>query len=95
MFDQHDAEHLGALVEARFPFTDLEFAEFLLNIPAVPWCIDKYIARQAMADRLPPEVLARPKSPMAADTVRARLAQGDRLPWAEAFRAASAAAADM
>ena len=86
MFDQHDAEALGAPIEARFPFADLEFADFMANIPAVPWCIDKYIARQAMGDRLPADILKRPKAPLAGDTVRARLDRGDRLPWTRAFR---------
>jgi hypothetical protein len=86
MFDHHDAEHLGALIEVRYPFADVEFADFLLNIPAVPWCIDKYIARQAMTDRLPAEVLTRAKAPLAGDTVRARLDLGDPLPWVPAFR---------
>ena len=86
MFNRHDAEHLGARVETRFPFTDVRLVDFLLNIPAVPWCIDKYITRRAMVNRLPPAVLARPKSPMAADTARARLDKGDRLPWCETFR---------
>jgi hypothetical protein len=86
MFEQHDAEQLGALVEVRYPFADLDFADFLMNIPAVPWCVDKYISRQAMAGWLPPAVLARPKAPLAGDTVRARLDLGDELPWASAFR---------
>lgn len=81
MFEEHDAANLGALVEVRFPLTDLTLADFLMNIPAVPWCIDKHIVRRAMAGRLPREVVARPKTPLAGDPVRARLAAGDRLPW--------------
>ncbi len=86
MFDQHDAEHLGAPLEVRFPFADVELAEFLMNIPAVPWCIDKYIARRALRGQLPPDVVVRPKAPLAGDPVRARRAAGDRLPWAKGFR---------
>jgi asparagine synthase (glutamine-hydrolysing) len=86
MFDHHDAEHLGVLVEARFPLADLRLVEYLMNIPAVPWCVDKYVARRALADRLPREVLTRPKSPLAGDTVRARIERGDRLPWTGALR---------
>lgn len=85
MFDRHDAEHLGVPLEVRFPFADLALVEFLMNIPAVPWCIDKYIARRAVTDRLPLAVIARPKSPMAGDTVTARLNLGDRLPWSDRF----------
>src|SRR3989304_4501612 len=49
MFDPHDARVLGAPLEVRFPLADLRVVESLMNIPAIPWCIDKYIARQAMA----------------------------------------------
>jgi asparagine synthase (glutamine-hydrolysing) len=82
MFDEHDAANLGALLEVRFPLADLALADFLMNISAVPWCIDKHIVRRAMAGRLPQEVLNRPKAPLAGDPVRARLDHGDRLPWA-------------
>jgi asparagine synthase (glutamine-hydrolysing) len=85
MFDRHDAEYLGAPIEARFPFADLRLVEFLLNIPAIPWCIDKYIHRRAMRGRLPPDVLHRRKTSLAGDPVAARIAEGDRLPWREAF----------
>ena len=87
MFDRHDSEYLAAPVEARFPFADLRVVNFLLNIPAIPWCIDKHILRRAMRDALPAEVLARPKTPLAGDTVAARLAKGDRTPWTAGFEA--------
>jgi asparagine synthase (glutamine-hydrolysing) len=85
MFDQHDAECLGAALEVRYPFADLELATFLFNIPAVPWCIDKRIAREAMRGWLPAQVLERSKAPLAGDTVRARLALGDPLPGTGEF----------
>ena len=87
MFDRHDAEYLGARLEARFPFADIRLVEYLLNIPAVPWCVDKYVARQAMAGRLPDPVLTRPKAVLAGDTVAARIGLGDRLPWTRTIHA--------
>ena len=87
MFDRHDCEYLAAPVEARFPFADLRLVNYLLNIPAIPWCIDKYILRRAMRNSLPPEVLARPKASLAGDPVAARVAKGDRTPWSRGFEA--------
>jgi asparagine synthase (glutamine-hydrolysing) len=86
MFDEHDAASLGARLEVRYPLADLALVEFLINIPAVPWCIDKFIVRRAMADRLPAEVLARPKTALAGDPIAARLNRGDALPWTKHLR---------
>lgn len=87
MFDRHDSEYLAAPVEARFPFADLRVVNYLLNIPAIPWCIDKHILRRAMQDALPAGVLTRPKTSLAGDPVAARFAKGDRTPWADGFEA--------
>jgi len=44
---------------------DVRLVEYLLGIPAIPWCVNKEILRVAMAGRLPKAVLNRPKSPLA------------------------------
>ena len=56
-------------VELRYPFFDVRVVEFLLAIPRY-LCRDKWILRAAMSDRLPPEVLARPKAPYPCDLLR-------------------------
>lgn len=52
-------------LEARSPFLDHEFMEFAATIPADvkmrPWRT-KAVLKSAMSDRLPPELLRRPKS---------------------------------
>jgi len=54
---------LGGL-EWRYPYLDLRVLEFMLSVPPVPWGWQKRLIREAMRDRLPPEVLARPKTPL-------------------------------
>jgi asparagine synthase (glutamine-hydrolysing) len=56
-------------LEVRHPFIDVRLVNYLLSIPAVPWCAQKHILRRAMKDRLPPAVLHRPKTPLAIDPV--------------------------
>ncbi|MEN8147744.1 MAG: asparagine synthase-related protein [Campylobacterota bacterium] len=52
--------------EKRDPFLDLRMVEFILALPALPWLFNKHILRQSMKDRLPNEVLYRPKTPLGA-----------------------------
>ena len=51
----------------RHPFIDVRLVEYLLSIPAKPWCVNKHILRRAMKDRLPRAVLDRPKTPLGGD----------------------------
>ena len=51
------------------PLLDLRVLRFVLRLPTVPWCVDKYLARRAMANRLPEAVVRRPKTPLAVDPV--------------------------
>jgi asparagine synthase (glutamine-hydrolysing) len=45
------------------PFWDLRLLRFLLTVPAVPWCREKYLIRAALSGVLPETVRQRPKSP--------------------------------
>lgn len=52
-------------VEARVPFLDRAFAEAAFSVPfnlKLRGAREKYILRMALADRLPAEIIARPKS---------------------------------
>ena len=60
-------------LEIRHPMIDVRLVEFLLGIPAVPWCVKKEILRVAMAGKLPKAVLNRPKTPLAGDPTLRRL----------------------
>jgi asparagine synthase (glutamine-hydrolysing) len=46
------------------PFWDIRFLRFLLAVPAVPWCREKYLIRTALRGVLPEPVRWRPKSPV-------------------------------
>lgn len=60
-------------VEIRYPFLDLRVANYLLAIPPFPWAFQKRLLRRAMANRLPENILRRPKTPLASYPVVAML----------------------
>jgi asparagine synthase (glutamine-hydrolysing) len=64
-------------LEVRHPLMDLRLVEFLLEIPAVPWCVNKEILQRAMIGKLPKEILARPKTPLAGDPMRSLIEETD------------------
>jgi asparagine synthase (glutamine-hydrolysing) len=69
LFEGYDPGSTRLPLEVRHPFIDVRLVDYLLSIPAVPWCVQKYILRSAMKDRLPARVLHRPKTPLAGDPV--------------------------
>ncbi|MHC4094041.1 MAG: asparagine synthase-related protein, partial [Planctomycetota bacterium] len=76
-------------VEARHPLLDLRVVEYLLSLPASPWCVDKKLLRMAMRDRLPEPVRLRPKTSLAGDPVIELLQRVDAR-WVDAFEATPA-----
>ena len=36
----------------------------MMSLPALPWLFNKHLLRRSMADKLPTEVLRRPKTPL-------------------------------
>jgi asparagine synthase (glutamine-hydrolysing) len=56
-------------VEWRQPFFDIRVVKFLLALPALPWCVDKEILREAGRGILPDAVRLRRKSPLSADPI--------------------------
>jgi asparagine synthase (glutamine-hydrolysing) len=69
LFEGYDPGATRLRLEVRHPFIDVRLIDYLLSIPAVPWCAQKHILRRAMKHRLPPAVLHRPKTPLAGDSV--------------------------
>jgi asparagine synthase (glutamine-hydrolysing) len=67
LFEGYDAGATRLPLELRHPFIDLRLVEFLLAVPAVPWCVEKHILRVAMQRRLPTNVLNRHKTPLGGD----------------------------
>jgi len=66
VFDGHDPGLTGHAIEVRHPLADLRLIRFAFGLPAVPWCVDKYLLRRCLRD-LPAEIRTRPKTPQAAD----------------------------
>jgi asparagine synthase (glutamine-hydrolysing) len=67
LFEGYDPGATRLPLEVRHPFIDIRVVDYLLSIPAVPWCSKKRILRDAMKDRLPRAVLHRPKTPLTSD----------------------------
>jgi asparagine synthase (glutamine-hydrolysing) len=57
--------HSGCtLLEMRCPFLDPRLVDLVMSLPALPWLFNKHLLRRSMANKLPPEVLRRPKTPL-------------------------------
>jgi asparagine synthase (glutamine-hydrolysing) len=67
MFLTFDASRMNGCLEVRHPFVDVRLLRYMLSVPAVPWCREKYLIRRAMRGALPESVLRRPKAPLAYD----------------------------
>ena len=73
LFEGYDAGVTGVPLEVRHPFFDLRLVDFLLALPALPWCSDKELLREAARGILPDAVRLRRKSPLLADPLVALL----------------------
>lgn len=72
-FESHDPGVTLCPVEVRYPLFDRRVLEFLLAIPAIPWCVNKLLLRDAMCGSLPELVRLRAKTPLAADPIQESL----------------------
>jgi asparagine synthase (glutamine-hydrolysing) len=61
-FRDYDAELMRAPLEVRHPFVDLRLLRYMLSVPAVPWCREKYLLRRSMRGIIPWVVLRRHKA---------------------------------
>jgi asparagine synthase (glutamine-hydrolysing) len=73
VFDGYDPTWTGAPLEVRHPFMDLRLVEFLVNLPAVPWCVNKDLFRRVLRRTLPRTLCRRPKTVLRDDPVRVML----------------------
>ena len=87
LFERYDPGVTGLPLEVRHPFFDLQLAGFLLALPALPWCSDKELLREAARGVLPESVRLRRKSPLLADPLVALL-QRPESAWVDSFEAA-------
>ena len=86
LFEGYDPGVTGVPVEVRHPFFDLRVVSFLLALPALPWCSDKELLREAARGILPDVVRLRRKSPLLADPLIALLQQKESA-WVDSFEA--------
>jgi asparagine synthase (glutamine-hydrolysing) len=62
--ENYDPEVTGLPIEVRHPYLDLRMLRYLLSVPVIPWCRNKYLLRRAFSRYLPAEVIERPKKGM-------------------------------
>ena len=65
VFEWHDPGITGLPLEVRHPFLDIRVLRFLLAVPVIPWCRDKYLLRRAFKKYLPAGIVARRKTGLA------------------------------
>ena len=61
LFELYDPEATGLPLEVRHPYFDIRMLRYLLALPVIPWCRNKFVMRRSLKPYLPPEVIARPK----------------------------------
>jgi len=84
LFEGYDPGLTGVPVEVRHPFFDLRLVEFLMALPALPWCSDKELLREAARGILPDAVRLRRKTPLFADPLIALLERPESA-WVDSF----------
>ena len=75
LFEECDIQGAIAGAEFRHPYLDLRLLQYLLTLPAMPWCRRKLILRRAMRRTLPAAVLRRKKAPVVANPDLERVAK--------------------
>jgi asparagine synthase (glutamine-hydrolysing) len=86
LFEEYDPGVSGVSLDVRHPFFDLRLVHFLLALPALPWCADKELLREAARGILPDAIRLRRKSPLLADPLVALL-QRPESAWVDCFEA--------
>jgi asparagine synthase (glutamine-hydrolysing) len=84
LFEGYDTGSTKLQLEVRHPFLDIRLVEYLLAIPAEPWCVNKHILRRAMSDKLPAAVLNRQKTGLMGDPAL-QLVQRGSVRWLDNF----------
>jgi len=89
MFEGYDSGATHIPLEVRHPFFVLRLATFLLSLPALPWCSDKQLLREAARGVLPNAVRLRRKSPLITDPLISLLRKPES-EWVDHFAPVSA-----
>ena len=61
-FESLQPPYTNTLLEVRHPYVDIRMLQFLLRIPALPWCRRKLLIRRVLRGIVPEPVLHRPKT---------------------------------
>jgi len=72
MFEQSDCAWSRSPLEVRFPFMDLRLLQYMLRVPALPWCREKLILRLLIQGQMPEPIVRRAKTPLAIDPLEPR-----------------------
>lgn len=73
IFDWHDPGFSGVPVKVRFPFFDVRLVTWAMSVPPDPWFYKKYLLRELMREKLPPEIVERPKTALPGNALRFKL----------------------
>jgi asparagine synthase (glutamine-hydrolysing) len=83
--EEQDPMWTGSPVECRSPFFDRRLLRFLLQLPPVPWFMEKELIRRGFRGLLPDEIRVRRKAPLPYDPLLLHRSSGEwspRLPTA-------------
>jgi asparagine synthase (glutamine-hydrolysing) len=69
LFEGYDAGITRVPVEVRHPYMDLRLVRYLLAVPPIPWCVNKYLPRTAFRGTLAEPIRRRRKTPLMGDPV--------------------------
>ncbi len=89
LFQRYDGGLTSLPLEVRHPLVDVRVIEYALNLPVIPWVIDKWILRTAMKGVLPEAVRIRPKTPLAVEPALG-LARSKKFKQVDEFNPAAA-----
>ncbi|MFN2407654.1 MAG: asparagine synthetase B [Pyrinomonadaceae bacterium] len=84
LFEGYDPGSTRLQLEVRHPFIDVRLVDYVLSIPAHPWCTNKHILRRAMKHRLPADIVNRPKTPLDGDPAL-QLMRRASVRWRDSF----------
>jgi asparagine synthase (glutamine-hydrolysing) len=87
IFESLDAGITRIPVEVSHPFFDLRLVNYLLSLPALPWCSDKELLREAIRGVLPDAVRLRRKTTLPVDPLVACLRRPESA-WVDKFEPA-------
>lgn len=84
VFEWHSPAYSSLPMKVRFPFFDIRLIKLAQSIPPFPWLHRKYLLRAIMKDRLPIEILQRPKTAFPTNPMIANIQQKGPPDWKRA-----------